>query len=334
MPRKRKKATIHDVAKAAGVSVATVSRAINNSSNIRPDTLDKVTGAIRALGYEVLARSGDDGHTKLILLVVPDLENPFYSMIIKGALSTAHRHEYEIFIWQCEVRDFTVEELLNIYYSFNVSGVILSIPTNPAIVQAVDASIPVVQCCEYSTETIPYVSIDDYQASRMAVEFLINRGRKKISFINSSPIYKFARERYRGYVDAMTAAGLEINPKFVLNMNEANYEPVISAVSQMVLSENRPDALFAVSDTFAAAALKAARRNGLKLPDDLYIIGFDNTPISRLCDPALTTINQPQFQLGSLASEMLLERMHNHHQHRIINFATLDAELIVRESTP
>lgn len=330
MYKRRKAATIQDVAAAAGVSVATVSRAINGMAGVRENTHKKVLEAIEAVGY-VLPTALEERPSNLIVTVVPELGNPFYALVIRGIQTAAARNGYEVLIWQLPPGEPSIEEILEKYRLFNMSGLILMIPTTPATVAEVNRSYPVVQCCEYSNDELPYVTINNYQASRSVVGHLVSKGRKKIALINGSPKYKNSHERKRGYLDAMAEAGLEVQPNWIAHIHDVWPESVMSVVSQMLLSDNRPDALFTVSDAFGAAAVKAAKRSGLKLPEDLHVVGFDNTQTGLLCDPVLTTVNQPQLQMGNLACEMLIEQISN--PSLAANYVQLDTELIVREST-
>ena len=148
--------------------------------------------------------------------------------------------------------------------------------------------------------------------------------------INGPLKYKYARKRQEGFLLALEEAGITPAPNFIVPVPEFSYDAAVSIATQLLSMPERPDAIFAASDVFAVAAIKAAKRLGISIPKDLGVIGFDNTNISIMSEPALTTVKQPQYQLGFLACEMLIEQMHtpNLAPRQIM----LDAEIIIRES--
>ena len=156
-------------------------------------------------------------------------------------------------------------------------------------------------------------------------------GKKNIAFINGPIHYKYARDRLTGYINALENAHIEINPDFIIQLQEINYDMAVSAALQLMYSPNRPEAFFAISDVYAAAVIKAAQKAKLRIPQDIIVIGFDNIEISAMCTPSITTINQPRFQMGFLSCEMLINRMHGNNLP--LPNLYLETELIVRNST-
>jgi LacI family repressor for deo operon, udp, cdd, tsx, nupC, and nupG len=148
--------------------------------------------------------------------------------------------------------------------------------------------------------------------------------------INGPVKYKYARKRQEGFSEALMQAGITVTPNHIIQLPEFSFDAAVSVSTQLLTMPERPDAIFAASDVFAVATIKAARRLGLHIPEDLGVVGFDNTDLSIMSEPALTTVKQPQFQLGFLACEILIEQIRN------IDIAPrqimLNAELIIRES--
>lgn len=332
MKRTHYKATIQDVADAAGVSIATVSRTLSAKDRVNEETQLRVIRAIKETGYktdmDILSKKRSN-----TILVGADIENPFYVQVIDGVSFVARQKNYEVLIWKYGGVDlsYTQEDLIQRYKTINPAGIILMVPTNPANVQVIDHYYPIIQCCEYSTTNLPYVSIDNYQASCNVVDYLLSCGRKKIAFINGDTGYKYAAERERGFYDTMAKNGVSVNQNWILQKMGCSADSISSSMLNILMNDDRPDAVFATSDLFAAITLKAARQCGLSLPKDLFVIGFDNTFIGNLSEPPLTTIVQPQFQMGSMACEMLFERINGKNiQNKSIK---LNAELLIREST-
>lgn len=189
-----------------------------------------------------------------------------------------------------------------------------------------------VQCCEYNEEaTYPYVSIDDFTAAENATNYLISCGCTKLAFINGPATFKYANKRYEGFSSALSKAEISIPPNWVVQLPEINYEMAYSAVCRILNSETRPNAFFTISDIFAAAVIRAAKRFHLHVPKDIMVVGFDNIDLSSMTSPSLTTVNQPGFQQGYSACELLLKIIEN--PSVTPRSLLLDAELIIREST-
>ena len=328
MNKKSQKATISDVAKAAGVSLATVSRAINQKS-VKKATYEKIIKAMDEVGYDT---DKIKNSSKLILIAVPDINNPFYSEVIRGIASSAGRHGYQEIMLRTESHMISYSFFHDIINNTQVAGLITLDPIISAdIMEKLGSEIPLVQCSEYTeNSSVSYVSIDDMAASKAITNYIISKGKKNIALINGPHEYKYARNRKKGFTAALEEAGLQQRPEFIVHLPEFSYDAAFSIATQLLSMKDRPDAIFAVSDVFAVAAIKAAKKLGLKVPGDIGVVGFDNTDISIISEPSLTTVKQPQFQLGFLASEMLLEKINNGDTPP--KQIMLDVEIIVRES--
>ena len=326
---RNKKITIHDVANAAGVSIATVSRAINNKDNVKEATYNKIVEAMRLVGYDNLAIKP---HSNLILILLPDINNPFYSEVMRGISSAAGRQNYQEIIVRTGSHPLTYDFIEEIVSDTHSEGVITLDPIpDAAMLDKLRSKIAIVQCAEFNENSpASYVSIDDLAASKSVVEYILSKGRRRIAMINGPIKYKYARKRQEGFIEALKQADIDPAASQIIQLPEFSYDAAVSVATQVLTMHERPDAIFAASDVFAVAIVKAARRLGLEIPKDLGVIGFDNTDISIMSEPALTTVKQPQFQLGFLACEMLIEQI------RDMSIAPrqilLNAELIIRES--
>lgn len=329
MSRQKEKVKIHDVAKAAGVSIATVSRALNNKDNVKESTYKKIMQATRDVGYDNFTMRND---SNLILILLPDINNPFYSDVVKGIAVSANNHNYQEIIVRTGNHPLTQSFVENIMHDTNAAGIITLDPVSSVeTLNNLRKKIPIVQCAEHIEHpTAPYVSIDDISAGKAVVEYIVSKGRRKIALITGPLMYKYSRKRKEGFLEALKLAGIEPVQNYILSLPEFSYDTAFSAATQLLSMDDRPNAIFAVSDVFAVAAVKAARKLGLSVPKDVGIIGFDNTETSIMCEPPLTTVKQPQFQLGYLACEMLLEQIADNKT--TPKQLLLDVELVIRES--
>lgn len=332
----KRKIRMQDIAQAAGVSNATVSRVLNNQSVVNPETYRKVVAAMNDLGYShtlsVNSGSGKDIVSNLIVISLPTISNPFYNEIAIGVQEAAARFGYRVLISNAPLDSDGVSQLISLINENHVKGVITLNSMTSHVLERLYAVTHVVQCCEFCEGyRAPYVSIDDYQAARTALNHLYSHGRKDIAFINGPLCYKYARQRHNSYVDFMREHRLPIREDRIIQLSSVDYAIAVASLTQLLSQENPPDAIFAISDVFACAAIKVAKKYGLRVPQDLMVIGFDNIDISSMCDPTITTINQPKNQLGYMACELLVEKIAN--PDAPMKQILLDTELIVREST-
>ena len=326
------KSTLVQIAQKAGVSIATVSRFLNQTGNLSPATRQKVLQAIRELEYDS-ALSRVESVFQTILVLVPDFLNPFYASIIDGIQQTAHENHFEIFLVQTKDVYQNPSHYISLINRGNFSGVLWLCSTPPStLLSVLEHQCPTVMCCEYPEDyPCSYVSIDDITAAYRAVKYLISTGCEKIGFVNCSLKYKYARHRREGYLRALEDAGLTFNPDWYITVPSIDYTLAHSSILQALSNDSLPDAVFTSSDVYAAATINAAQRLGIRVPDQLSVIGVDNVEASRMTNPAITTISQPGFQMGQQACSILVEKIGIPEMpHRQILLST---ELIIREST-
>lgn len=326
------KTTLTQIAGRAGVSIATVSRILNDTGRVAPATRQKVLQAIRDLEYDSALKCPTPVY-RTILALVPDFVNPFYANIIDGIQHTAHDSDFEVFLMPTKDSYPNTGYLVNMIKKEGFSGVLWLSSTPPAeLLSVISHHCPIVMCCEYPEDyPCSYVTIDDVSAAFKAVNYLISTGCRKIGFVNCSLKYKYARHRREGYLRALNNAGLEYNPDWYVSIPTIDYTLAYSAVLQTLNAGPVPDAFFTCSDVYAAATINAAQQLGIRVPADLSVIGFDNIETSRMTLPAITTIAQPGFQIGQQAGSLLVEKILNPElsdRHML-----LSTELVIRDST-
>lgn len=334
----KKNVTISDVAEKAGVSTATVSRVINNKDKVSERTKQIVLEAIEALDFEI--KQDDelfDQDSKTILVFVTELRNPFFVPVIDGIQNSSHKHGYDLLILQTKelYREFNDYE--SVLKSQRFAGAIFlsSITSNQLeiITQKLTYRLPVVLCSEYIEEAdVPFVCIDDVASMRRATQYALSIGRKRIAFLNSSSTQSYSRRRERGFREVMKENNMEINEDYVIHLSSVTYNLAYSNCIHLLTLPTPPDIILCVSDVFGVAAINAAKKIGLRVPEDVAVIGFDNIDLSTMVSPTLTTIDQPTYLLGYQASELLLEKIYNPNTPNKKLY--LETELIIRDSTP
>jgi len=326
--------TIEEVAKEAGVSVATVSRVLNKSNSVATKTRIKVEEAIKKLNYEpnMLGRNLRRSESRMILALLPSISNPFYTLIINGIEDIARKSGYSVLLCQTDSDPERETVYFNILKQRLADGLISLDPTvDIELLRDVAKNYPIIQSCEFSEELdIPYVTIDNFTAGYKAVKHLISIGRKKIALVNSDKKFMYARLRQEGYEKALKEAGIEYREKYVIN-GENDFESGQRAMKQLLELKDKPDAVFLVSDILAIGAIKTIKESGLKVPEDIAIVGFDNIQFANMMNPSITTIAQPMYEIGCQSCKMLIEKIQNKDKH--IDNTIMDFELIIREST-
>lgn len=325
------KITIDEIAKQAGVSIATVSRIINNKGTVRESTKRKVYHVMEQVNFIPKANDTLSYQSSNTLLVcIPDYSNPFNASVFDGVQESALEHGYNVLI--LEVKDFsTCEEILK---NHAIAGiVVLTSPSNSDLISNLEFRCPTVMCSQNSENVgISSVTINNTDSARKAVDYLIFSGRKKIAMMNSSLHYSYAKQREDGFRNALESAGIPVKESWIFHLSAVNYHLAMSNALHLLSQPERPDAVFAVSDVYAVGVVKAAKRLGLRVPEDVAVIGFDNIELSSMIEPTLTTIEQPSYQIGYQAAELLIEKIENPNLET--RHIVLDTELIVRDSTP
>ena len=333
----KKKATIVDVAKQAGVSVATVSRVVNGNYPVKPETREKVQAAIDALQYvpNVQARELNTRHSSTIGVVVPGLGNMFFAEVIDGIEKSMRRQGYSLLL-NCAQNDPELEmECINALVSRNVSGIIVISPNTQGLreefYRRLVKRIPLVFINGYHRiPNVSYVANDEAMGTHQALEYLWNLGHRCILFVGgeNSDSYTVKEKAYRVFTEEN---GI-FDEDNIVDIGEGNnIETVTSARIKLmkVIPKVNPTAVFCCNDLMAMGAIRACKRLGLNVPRDVSVIGYDNIMLSKLVDPQITTMDQNMYQLGSNAAAVLVEMIRGGQSKRI----TLENILIVREST-
>lgn len=302
--------TIIDVAAKAGVSTATVSRVLSRPDRVAEETRHRVLEVVRSLGYSpnVAARTLRTTRAAKILLTVPDISNPFFASVIRGAEEAARDAGYAVVVGDTRHDPEVEDQYADMLSRREVDGLIflghrLPESLEPLLSRLCDAA-PIVNGCEYSPGIgVPSIHIDNAAASSDAIEHLIALGHRDIGVITGPPLSPISRDRLAGAMEAARRHGLQDHVRVSTGDYSASsgYDQTGDLLAQNVT------ALFCFSDEMALGAISATARVGLSCPRDISVIGFDDLPIARFFQPRLTTIAQPTSTIGRRAVELLVE---------------------------
>ncbi len=330
-------ATIHDVARNAGVSVATVSHVINGTHYVSPELVERVYQAINTLNYRQnkLARALSRQDIPLLALIVPDISNPYWSSLARAVQDVSDPHDYSVIVCSS---DGLLEREIRFLRSLSgwISGLILH-PyhiTHDQVNQLMVSNIPIVILGEFATsEKQPsnwdQVAANNRESVQTAIDYLIGLGHRRIAFIQGTAGTPSSVRRLAGFLDALKLAGLPVNDDLIIP-GDYTRAGGRKALATLLDRPDPPTAVFCANDLSALGFMEEAQIRGVKIPQYLSIVGYDDIDEAALASPPLTTIRLPPHEIGIVAAEKLIERLKGRKEssHTLIN-----GRLIVREST-
>jgi LacI family repressor for deo operon, udp, cdd, tsx, nupC, and nupG len=332
-------ASIKDVARIARVSIATVSRCINNPGQVREATRKRVLAAIQQTGYSpnTLAQSFRRGKTKVIMVVLPSVGDPFFTDVMSGIRSVASSKGYSLLINETQFNTMTADEIGAMVVSRQADGIVLLASVSPFGTEVLSSNsnrrLPVVVGCEIvslQTAGYPSVHIDNQAAAKEANDFLISQGHRRIAFIHGQEASLLTKDREDGYRASMNAAGISIEEGWVVEGN-LTIQGARKATRKLLSHENRPTAIFCANDEMSMGCMHEIKSAGLTIPGDLSVIGFDDIRYAAIVDPPLTTVYQPAKEIGERVVHLLLREIE---EGRSVNAAPeiVPHKLVVRRS--
>lgn len=330
------RATIADVARAAGVSQQTVSRALNNKGEISPETRARILEIIEQLGYRpsTIARSLVTQRTMILGLVVPDIANPFFSEVVRGAEDAAQDAGYSLLLGNTIEDPGREESVLHTLEAQRVDGIILCssrLPDDKLVALAARQPAVVLVNRRLSDHLLRSVSVDDEAGAQTAVRHLLAAGRRTIACLAGPASSHSGRDREAGYRRSLVEAGMFVDPALVLNC--APFRDGGRAAAEVLLSRCPTlDAILCYNDLVAVGALQACADLGRHVPRDVAVVGCDDIMLAALVNPSLTTLRSEKRKLGATAVHLLLEQLNNCPGD--CTDVLLQPELIVRASAP
>lgn len=303
--------TIRDVAAAAKVSTATVSRVLNKSAKVDPIVAQRVMQAVEDLRYKInfTGRNLRTNSTQVIALIIPDVENPFYTAVCRGVEDAANSAGYSVLLCNSDEDAAKEKEYISLLVSQRVSGVIIC-PTSSKLTDVspmVERSIQVVAFDRELPIATDIVRVDNKTGSLLATQHLLESGATRIACINGDRSISTAIERLAGYVEAIEAAGLVAEPELQY-FTDFKEEGGFQATLEILKMDKLPDAIFVTNNQMMSGVFHALRKNKISVPEQISLVGFDDLPWVDIVSPTVTTMRQPTYDMGMAAAHKLIRR--------------------------
>lgn len=338
---KKANVTLKNIAQELGLSISTVSRALKDHYDISKNTKDLVTQKAKELNYHpnIFAQSLRNHRSRTIGVIVPKISHYFTTTMLEGILGYAEKKGYKVIISETKNSHRKQIEMLNTMIQYNVDGILLSL--NKAtenvdeIFNILDRT-PLVLFDKVSSK-IPctQVIIDDKKATFNAIEHLINIGKKRIAIFKETEKSTTSRLRYEGYLQALNHYNIPIDEKLIFSAEDISLEKGRELTNLALSLKDKPDAIFAITDSCAIGAMQVLNKFNIAIPDEIAVVGFSNSLSSTIIQPKLTTINQPGNLMGKTAIKFLIKEIENDDDNDPLVSKTIEVntDLIVRAST-
>ena len=329
--------TIKDIAAQLGISPSTVSRALKNHPEISEETKRAVNELAKKLNYEpnAIALSLQSSKSHIIGLIIPEIVHYFFAQVISGIEDVAYDADYHVMI--CQSNESYIREVKNIQtlLSSRIEGLLVSLSKETRDFSHFrnlnKKNIPIVFfdriCEELKTD---HVIVNDYKGAYDAVEHLISLGCKRIAHLSTTQDLLIGRNRYNGYINALKDHNLAIDERLIVRCDTHKAARLVT--KRLIYEIHPPDGIFAVNDLTAIGALQTIKENGLRIPEDIKVIGFSNGNYSTMTDPPLSTVEQFGYLMGQKATRMLLDRIFSREDYPP-RIEEIETQLIIREST-
>lgn len=337
----KRKVTLKQIAKELDVSISTVSKSLRNSPEISEDTRQKVQAFAKLYNYRPnnIALSLKNKKTKTIGIIIPEIVHHFFATVISGIEQVANENGYNVIV--CLSDESFDKEVINMEMlaTGSTDGFIMSLSKETQqkkdfhhIQEVINQGMPVVMFDRVTNDVLcDKVIIDDQLAAYEAVDFLVNAGFKKIALVTTVDYVSVGKLRTEGYINALHDRDIEVDENLIVKIEDIEN---CAVKIETLLQEHRPDAIFAVNELFAVTCIKLAAKMGIKVPEELNVIGFTDGIISQYSSPSITTVSQNGIKMGGKAAKMLIERLEledeedEHYRTEVI-----ETHLVEREST-
>lgn len=335
--------TIKDIARELGISPSTVSRALKDHPDISPDTKKAVNELAEKLNYQpnIVALSLRQSKTNTIGVIIPEIVHFFFSTVISGIEDVAYSAGYNVILAQSN--ESQTREISDIKALFNsrVDGMLMSVSRETTnfdhIESMLSKGVPIVFFDRvYDTRQASKIIVDDFTGAKEATLHLIDQGCKRIAHIEGPPNLEISKQRLEGYKEALKEHNMTFNKELVAICPSGTIEEGKKATEKLLSLKNPPDAIFATNDPAAMGAMQAIKAKGLKMPDDVALVGFSNWFFSSLMDPPLSSVDQPGFEMGQEAAKLLIrqiEKQEKDDEDITPETKILKTRLIIRESS-
>lgn len=331
--------TIHDIARKLNISASTVSRALNDNPIISEATRKKIRQTAEEMGYRpnTLAASFRTKRTNTIGVIVPLINRHFFSSVISGIEDVAYKSGFTVTISQSNDQFEKEAKIAQTLFTNRVDGIIISIAMETKQFDHLKLfpakNIPLVFFDRVVEEIDAHkIVADDFGGAYLVTEHFIKQGAKQIAHIGGPLNLKIYENRQAGYVKALEDAGINLNRSMIIN-NTLRREEGIRAIQTLLKDNNKIDAVFCANDTTALSSIIYLKSIGIKVPDDILVMGFSNEPFSEVVTPSISTVQQPGFLMGQKAASLLIEQITNKSKNTEFQTIVMPTDLIIRESS-
>ncbi|MGJ3235715.1 LacI family DNA-binding transcriptional regulator [Marivirga sp.] len=333
---------LKDIAEELGISIPSVSRALNNKPDIGKETKRKVFELAKKLNYQPnqFAINFKNQQSFIIGVIIPQIVHHFFSNVISGIINEAEKRGYNIMLFQSNESFESELKGVETFQKSMIDGLIISLSDNTQKVDHLkylqEHNVPVILIDRITNEIdAAKIICDDYQGAYIATEHLINLGKNKIAHITGSLTPHTTKERLRGYEAALKNHHLKIHERYIKQCNLESREEGYKATLALLAEKEIPDGIFCATDINAVGAIEAIKEKGIKIPEDIAVIGFSDWEMASVVDPPLSSVSQPDYEMGKKAIELIIEEIQLTRENKPIKYETLvmETSLIMREST-
>jgi LacI family transcriptional regulator len=336
--------TIKDIARELGISPSTVSRALKDHPDISPETKKAVNELAEKLNYQpnIVALSLRQSKTNTIGVIIPELVHIFFSTVISGIEDVAYSAGYNVIITQSNESLQREKTDIKALFNSRVDGMLISLSRETSSFEHIDSilakGVPMVFFDRvYDNSQCSRIIVDDLSGSKEATQHLIDQGYTKIAHLEGPPNLGITKQRLEGYMQALKESNIPVNNDYIAACPQGTIEEGKAATEKLLALKQRPDAIFATNDPAAMGAMQAIKEAGLKIPQDVAVVGFSNWFVSALLEPPLTSVDQPGFEMGQEAAKLLIRHIElktkNHEVDIPSETKVLKTRLIVRDSS-
>lgn len=339
MNKREKEVTIYDIAKKLNISPSTVSRGLNGDSMVKKDTQKKIMSAAKLMGYRVnsLASHLRSKRSNTIGVIVPRLNSSFMADVIAGMEKVLNNAGYNLIISQS--LETMQKEIVNAETMFNnrIDGLLVSLAYDTDNMDhfemLIKKGVPVIFFDRVIEKNEwPNIQIDNYQAGYEVTQHLISQGCKNIIHLGGNLLRNVYSERFRGYKQALLNNKIAFNESNLL-VTDLSWEAGAQAAEQILKMKNRPDGVFAANDQCAISCMQVLKKEGIKVPEEIAFAGFNNDSLSKVIEPNLTTVDYKGYEMGEVASRILINHLSNGSDIKLTHSIILRSELVIRESS-
>jgi LacI family transcriptional regulator len=327
--------TINDIASRVGLSKASVSRALNGKQDVDPETRKRVLKVAQQMGYvpSASARALSNGRSNCLGMLVPTLTWPWILEVLRGVAEEIERSGYSLILYTTAEGEESEREFMSqVIPGGAVDGLALVIPLGmlQSIEQLAKGGLPIVAVDDRGHyPDLPTVATTNTEGGVAATRHLLEQGRRRVAMLNGPHDFGCNRDRLEGYKSALQEAGLELDPRRVID-SDFKESGGASAMTELLARDPQLDAVFVANDVMAFGAMRALREAGRRIPDDVAVVGFDDIPASAMSHPSLTTVHQPLYEMGRAAASMVMAAVRGE---SIAKRVELPTSLVVRDST-